>query len=180
MEKLSAKDNSITKVFDVGVGSYDVTVSVGPSYQTKRQEASATQMALIQAEPQLLQVIGDLAVGNMDIPQAQEMAKRLKAILIPAVQAQLGDDPEAQQQQIISEHGQLVQHVNQLTQQLQQAMQEIATKKVEQQGKMQIEQMKAGFDSDIKKLQIAADIVKAQIAAQHQDASDRASETNDV
>ncbi|HUD64706.1 MAG TPA: portal protein, partial [Candidatus Sulfotelmatobacter sp.] len=61
---------AIKKIFDLSVGTYDVTVSVGPNYQTKRQEAVASIMALIQAEPAVLALIGDLLVGNMDWNQA--------------------------------------------------------------------------------------------------------------
>ena len=45
------EDPDIKKVYDIGTGRYDVAVSVGPSYQSKRQEAVASQMALVQAFP---------------------------------------------------------------------------------------------------------------------------------
>ena len=41
------EDENIKKIYDIGVGRYDVAVAVGPSYQSKRQEALASQMALV-------------------------------------------------------------------------------------------------------------------------------------
>src|SRR5258708_7962177 len=38
------QDPAIKKVYDLSVGDYDVTVSVGPSYQSKRQESVASIM----------------------------------------------------------------------------------------------------------------------------------------
>ena len=41
----------IMKIYDIGVGRYDVLISVGPTYQSKRQEAVSTQMDLMKALP---------------------------------------------------------------------------------------------------------------------------------
>src|SRR5262249_6546150 len=131
-------DPNIKRVYDVGIGTYDVTVSVGPSYQTKRQEAVQTQMALVQAEPQLLNIIGDILVGNMDIPGAPEIAKRMKAILPPALQD--SDDPMGKVQQVMAQNAQLQQQMQELTALLKQQHDIIETKTVETQGKVQIAQ----------------------------------------
>jgi hypothetical protein len=110
----------VEKIYDLSVGKYDVTISTGPSYQTKRQEAVDTQLQLVKAEPQLLPIIGDILVGNMDIPGAEEIAKRLKIMLPPQIQQMedAGDGgeipPEAQQaiSQMTEQIGQLTQHLN--------------------------------------------------------------------
>lgn len=156
-------DPDIKKIYDIGMGTYDVTVSVGPSYQTKRQEAVETQMALIQADPSLIGIIGDILVGNMDIPGAQEIAKRLK-LMLPQ-QLQESEDPQAQQQQIMAQHAQMVQHVQILSQQLQQANQVIQTKQVENQAKMQIAQMEQMTRASIVKMQEATKLAVAQMNA---------------
>lgn len=83
---------------DLSVGKYDVRVSVGPSYNTKRQESAESMMAFISAVPQASPVIGDLIAKNMDWPGAEEIAKRLKK----AIPAGLIDEdltPEEQEQQ---------------------------------------------------------------------------------
>ena len=51
-----AEDNDISKIYDVSQGRYDVTISVGPSYQSKRQEAVASIVQLVSAYPPLMQV----------------------------------------------------------------------------------------------------------------------------
>ena len=172
---IAEMDPEIKKIYDIGVGDYDVTVSVGPSYQTKRQEATATGMELLQTDPQLLPIIGDLVVGEMDIPNAREIAKRMKAMLPP--QLQESDDPDSQQAQLVAQHGQLVQQVHLLSQNLQQATQIIQTKQVEQQGKMSVAQMQAASDFRIQQMQLEAKIVIAQIEAKSQDADRRVQET---
>lgn len=75
----------IERIYDLDVGTYDVVVSSGPSYNTKRQEAADAMMGIVQANPQLMGVIGDLLVKAMDWPGADEMAERLKKMLPPNI-----------------------------------------------------------------------------------------------
>src|SRR5262249_19764033 len=39
-----AQFQAVRRIYDIGIGTYDVTVSVGPSYQSKRQEAAASMI----------------------------------------------------------------------------------------------------------------------------------------
>jgi hypothetical protein len=80
-----------TVLNDITIGKYDVMVTVGPSYATKRMEASDSLMTFIQAFPQAAPLIGDLIAKNQDWPGAEQIAERLKKILPPGV------DPEAPQ-----------------------------------------------------------------------------------
>ncbi len=75
----------IQKIYDPSIGRYDVTVSAGPSYTTKRQEAFDAMAQVLQANPNLWAVMGDLLVRSMDWPGADEMAERLKALLPPEI-----------------------------------------------------------------------------------------------
>lgn len=84
--------NLIEKVYNPGVGKYDVRVITGPGYATKRQEALESMAQLLQGNPQLWQVAGDLFVKNMDWPGAQDLAKRFKKTIDPKVLAD-EDDP---------------------------------------------------------------------------------------
>jgi hypothetical protein len=56
-------------------------------YATKRQEALESMAQLLQGNPQLWQVAGDLFVKNMDWPGAQDLAKRFQKTLDPKVLA---------------------------------------------------------------------------------------------
>jgi hypothetical protein len=92
----------IEKIYNPGVGKYDVVATTGPGYATKRQEALEAMGQLLQGNPQLWAVAGDLFVKNMDWPGAQEMAKRFAKTIDPKI---IGDDQEspelqAAQQQI--------------------------------------------------------------------------------
>lgn len=62
---------------DVTIGEYDIVMDTGPGYNSKRQEAVESMMALFAADPTLIQQAGDLLVRNMDFPGAETIADRL-------------------------------------------------------------------------------------------------------
>ena len=105
--------NVIEKIYNPTVGIYDVVITTGPSYLTKRQEAVEAMANILQTSPQLWQVAGDLFIKNMDWPGAQEMAARFKKIIDPKVLAEDDKPPELQAAE---------QMVEALTQQLNQTM----------------------------------------------------------
>jgi hypothetical protein len=67
---------------DLSKGSYDVEVTIGPSFQSARQEALDTLISFAEAMPNTAPIIGDLIAKNIDSPDAQEMANRLRIPLI--------------------------------------------------------------------------------------------------
>jgi len=85
----------IEKIYNPSVGKYDVCVTTGPSYMTKRQESMEAMGQLLQGNPQLWQVAGDLFVKNMDWPGAQEISKRLSKMIDPKLLAD-EEDPALQ------------------------------------------------------------------------------------
>ena len=89
----------LEKIYNPSVGKYDVVVATGPSYMTKRQEALDGMAQLLQGNPELWQIAGDLFVKNMDWPGAQEMAKRFKKTLDPKLLSDDDQSPELQQAQ---------------------------------------------------------------------------------
>jgi len=92
----------IDTIYNPGVGKYDVVATTGPGYATKRQEALEAMGQLLQGNPQLWAVAGDLFVKNMDWPGAQEMAKRFAKTIDPKFLSDGEDNPELQaaQQQL--------------------------------------------------------------------------------
>ncbi len=92
----------IDKIYNPGVGKYDVVATTGPGYATKRQEALDAMGQLLQGNPDLWKVAGDLFVKNMDWPGAQEMAKRFAKTIDPRLTSDGDASPELQaaQQQI--------------------------------------------------------------------------------
>ena len=89
----------IEKIYNPSVGTYDVMVTTGPGYMTKRQEALDAMSQILQSNPQLWTVAGDLFIKNMDWPGAQEMAQRFKKILDPKVLSEGDQSPELMQAQ---------------------------------------------------------------------------------
>lgn len=85
----------IEKIYNPSVGKYDVAVTTGPSYMTKRQESMEAMSQILQGNPQLWAVAGDLFVKNMDWPGAQEMADRLRKTVDPKL-LEDQDDPALQ------------------------------------------------------------------------------------
>jgi len=107
----------IKKIYNLTVGQFDLIVTTGPGYATKRQEALESMAQLLQGNPQLWMIAGDLFVKNMDWPGASDMAERLKRSMDPKLLQ--GDDksPEFQAaQQQIEQMGQQMQQMQQMLQ----------------------------------------------------------------
>lgn len=79
-------------MFAPDVGKYDVTVSVGPAYATKRIESVNTLIELIRANPAIAPQVADILFKNLDFAEADTIAERMKALLPPELQ---GNDPAA-------------------------------------------------------------------------------------
>ncbi|MCP5015667.1 MAG: hypothetical protein GY938_10390, partial [Ketobacter sp.] len=79
---------------DLTVGKYDVTVKTGPNFTTKRQEAADTYQGLLQGNPEMFPLIGDLIFKSMDLPYAEEIAQRLRVMAPEPIQQMLNDETE--------------------------------------------------------------------------------------
>jgi hypothetical protein len=90
---------AVERVYDLGVGKYDVTVRSGPSFTSRREEAATQMIELIRAYPAAAPVIGDLLAKNLDWPGADEVAQRLAALL-PAQARGASPDAEAAKAQL--------------------------------------------------------------------------------
>jgi hypothetical protein len=89
-------NGAIEEIYNPSVGRYDVTVAVGPSYTTRRQEAFDALIQLSQGNPRLMEVAGDLIMKAADFPMAEELAERLGKTLPPELKEQEGENPEVQ------------------------------------------------------------------------------------
>ena len=115
--------NVIEKIYNPGVGKYDVCVTTGPSYMTKRQEAMDAMSQILQGNPQLWAIAGDLFVKNMDWPGAQEMAARFAKTIDPKL---LSDDDKTpalmQAEQQMAAMAQEMEQMHQMLQSVAQSM----------------------------------------------------------
>lgn len=78
---------------DLSQARFDVRVTIGPSYSTKRMETADAILQFMKAVPQAAQVAPDLVAKALDFPGAEEVAKRLRNTIPPAILAD-PDDPE--------------------------------------------------------------------------------------
>lgn len=137
----------VEKIYNLGVGRYDVTVVVGPSFATKRQEAAASMIEAVRANPALMQIAGDLIVEAQDWPGSDRFAKRLKAAMPPNLQeADEDGDPK-------------VKALEAQLQQMQQAIQQMQA--APEMRKLDIDQ----FNAETNRMKAEADVVKAQTDA---------------
>jgi hypothetical protein len=109
VKKVQQADGTIKEVFNLGVGSYDVEVAVGPSFSTKRLEAVDAMTALMDRAPGLIEKMGDIYFRNQDWPGAGEIADRLKKLLPPG----LADEEEGSQEQKLQQLGQQADQMHQ-------------------------------------------------------------------
>ena len=138
---------------DLALGKYDVTITVGPSFTTKRQEAAETYQALLQSSPDIFPVIGDLIFKSMDLPYADEIAERLKAMLPPEIQA------------LVNEEKEVPEEVKAMMQQAEQAMQQVQEQaQIVQEAAQQSEMEKVEVEKLISKLEAEQAKFEAKIA----------------
>ena len=115
-------------------GQYNVVVTTGASYATMRQEAAEFFQQVIQSQPQLMQVAGDLMFKYMDFPGAQALSERIKKTIPPQLLEDSGEDPQVMA---------LQQENEALKQQLQAASLQVEDKQAELQIKAQDTAVKA-------------------------------------
>ena len=97
------EQGAIQKIYDLSVGRYDVVVSVGPSFLTKRLESAdfLTQQAQAAKDPVTAQVITYLALKSQDWAGANEAAEMIKKLLPPnIIESEDDQDPEAMMQKV--------------------------------------------------------------------------------
>lgn len=135
-------------LYRMDTGRYDVTVDVGPSFASKRQEAVASMLDLSRSNPAITQIAGDLMVKNMDWPGASEIADRLKKMLPPQLQDQANGQAVVPPQ-VQAQMQQMNQILGQLTKELNDAHDVIDQKRVEIESKERIEMKKLEVESAI-------------------------------
>lgn len=109
-EQRDQQTGKVMKIFNPTYGEYGVTVTIGPSYATKRVEAAESMMDFVRAMPQAGALIMDLVAKNQDWPGAEEMATRLAKALPPNLMTpDIKDAPPQVQAMLASMNAQLKQ-----------------------------------------------------------------------
>lgn len=86
---------AMDRIWDLSLGKYDVTVSAGPGFTTRREEAATQQMEMIRAFPQLGLITGDIVAKNLDWPGAEEFGERIKQAREMQMQGGKAEKPQA-------------------------------------------------------------------------------------
>ena len=137
----------LTQVFDLTAGKYDLTVKVGPSFTSQREEAANQMVELMRVFPQAAPVIGDLLAQNLDWPGADKISERLAALVPPPAQ---GENPELEQAKQL----------------LQRAMAEVESAKAEAEEAKKLNELKAAevaikkFEAETERLKVEAEIAR--------------------
>lgn len=165
VKQMRDENGEIRKIYNLGVGKYDVTITTGASYATKRMEGADFLTQLVQTSPDLMPMIGDLLFKSMDMPYSEEISERMKKMMPPQLQEQDdGTSPEVQQvkqqaSQVIQGLQQQLEAAHQAMQEAEQEAQQLEAKANDSQGKvmvdakrLEIEQYKA--ETDRLKLQL--------------------------
>lgn len=185
VRKIADEAGKVRSIYNLGVGTYDVTVSTGPSYSTSRQEAATvlTELANSAKDPASAAVMRYMAIKNSDFHGSDEMVKALRALLPPPVLAAMDSNEEpippaaqakinelTQQAQMMNEAGNKLAQENQVLKSgAQEAQAKIAVdakaKEADFALRQQEAQRQAEYDVWKAKLDAETKVVVAQIAA---------------
>ncbi len=152
-----------------GPGNFNCTVSVGPSFNTQREEQAAGMLELLSVTPLAQNVAADLVVRSQDWLGKDALADRLEFAIenqFPGITTQA--KPEKGNEQVIILQQQLaqcqaqLQQVSQQAQQLDEALQKSgADKNAAAAGQVAIEQAK--IQIEMKKLELEAQRLQGEM-----------------
>ena len=129
------------RLYDLTVGEYDIVITIGPSYDTKRMETVDMMMNLFQTNPQLTMICGDILARKLDFDDNNKMSQRIKNFINATTPGVIGDDEQGTPEQQL--HSQL----QQVTLDLQKYMQK---SQMDDQQKQQLMQMVQAMDKQLK------------------------------
>ena len=161
------------KIFNPNVGRYGVTVTIGPSFATKRIEASESMVAFAKAVPNVAALIADLIAKNQDWPGAEEIAKRLAKAVPPQLMT-------ADQKDIPPQVQAMLQALQTQLKQMMQERQQLITALTEKASDRALAKDKIDKDFKAKLLKILGDVEKTQMQVDAGAASDLATSVRDL
>ena len=148
----------ITALHDLAAGKYDLTVTTGPSFTTRREEAAASMTEALRAFPQAAPVIVPELAKNLDWPGADDIAEKLEKLNSGQI------PPELQKQ--IEEGKQQLETLTQENQQLKQD-QSVDRAKAEEQANLARQKHNDDMALQEKKLQDAYDLKVMEMQMNH-------------
>lgn len=157
--------------FDINAGKYDVSITAGPSFMSRREETYQMLLNVIQTNPALMGVIGDLVFKYSDTPGSDVISERIKKTIPPQLlEGEKGGDkvpPQAQAQiqqltQKVQQDEQLMQQAVAKVKELQQELTECQMELKNKQGELLLK----GKEIEIKQQDLQIKAAQAQTQAQ--------------
>lgn len=156
------------KIGGIPTSKSDVLVTMGRAFSSKREESFDMMTSVIQAQPEMMNIAGDVFFQNSDMAGADVVAKRMKRFIqlkTPGLIEEDGSDPAAQAQQLQAQNAQLHQQTKALHAYAQKLETERQGKVIETQAKVEMAATAEQIKLEIVKLQEATKLAVAQISA---------------
>ena len=147
------------------MGSYSVEISAGQDYKNRREEVAKTLIDMSKVWPKILEIAGDIVVKNLEIPQSEEIAERVRKIM--PQEMLINDDMTPEQLRAALESSLAkIEELNGIAEALNQT---IESKQVEMDGKKEIELMKIQNELRIAMEKISVEREKILFQAKKED-----------
>lgn len=143
----NAKELAARKIFNPMIGEYGVTVTIGPSYATKRIEAAESMMRFAQTMPEKGTLIAHLIAKYSDWPGSDEAYKLLTKALPPNL---LSPDMRDLPPQVASFVQSLTQQLSQMAAERVQMLKDLTDQKADR--ALRKEKIDRDFESKIVKI----------------------------
>lgn len=145
-EQLKADGSVARRIFNPTLGDYTVAPSVGPAVASANEETANALTLMVTQAPTLLPLVGDLLVGALPFPKAQEAARRLRRMVPPQA---LGNGPTPTEQHLTAT-------ASALSKSLAAALQETAKGQLKLVGKEQMRDIDS-YEAETKRMAALAD-----------------------
>lgn len=98
-KQVMGSDGEPIMLNDLSNARFNIRVRTGPSYATARAEAKDRMERMLNANPELWGVIGDLVFSHDDFPGSEEIAERIKRTIPEAIRGKDEADEDAEPEQ---------------------------------------------------------------------------------
>jgi hypothetical protein len=149
------RGQAIMAMHDFSAGKYDLTVTTGPSFTTRREEAAYQMTEMIRALPASAPILGKHLAKNMDWPGADEIAEELEEMSAgPQIPPELMQEIEAGKQKLAEQEQTIQQLQADRSVEIQKAKLDLDLQRQKQDGELALERarMEAEFALERQKI----------------------------
>ena len=147
---------------DITTGAYDIVMSAGPAYETRREESRDGMIQFAQAMPDTAAVFPDLIAKAQDWPGSDEISERLKRTIPPQILGEEQQEPPQPTQEAVDE--QVKAQAKQIETEAKNAETQINIQEAQQ--KAQIEQQSKLFELEAQRRKLLLGVEEKRAAVQ--------------